>query len=126
MAALCLLVSAVHATTITRNRAENGASCFDYIKIDLDNGCTKWITRDCDDSDPCHWLDRGWDCGGHGMIVSGGSPMPATFDGAGNLICTVAPGTGGVYSPSSSSGVCFAADSGTILMVTASILGDLH
>ncbi|HVZ37865.1 MAG TPA: hypothetical protein VHI13_01180 [Candidatus Kapabacteria bacterium] len=129
MAALCLSATVAHATTkIERNRYENGAACFDWIKITVDN-CWKLITRDCDDNNPCGWHDGGWICGhpDGGDIYSSGDPMLATFDGNGNLICTVAPGTGGVYSSgSSSNGVCFAADNSSTLMISASIMGGLH
>ncbi|MBS1913497.1 MAG: hypothetical protein JST22_16030 [Bacteroidetes bacterium] len=128
VAALCLFATAARATTTVEHiHSDVGGHCTDRIVITVDK-CQKILTRDCDDANPCGWFDNGWDCGGHGNIMpSGGNAIPATFDGDGNLVCSVAPGTGGVYSSGSSgNGVCFAPDYSATLMVSASIMGGLN
>lgn len=125
VAMLCLSATAAHATTIRKWKSEIGANCTDIIEITSGN-CVKWLTRDCDDSNPCGWLDHGWNChlDGGSIQPSGGASIPATFDGNGNLVCTVEPGTGGVYSSGSSGGVCFAADHSSTLIISASIINN--
>ncbi|HVZ40316.1 MAG TPA: hypothetical protein VHI13_13635 [Candidatus Kapabacteria bacterium] len=128
---LCIAFTAVAwATTytVTDGRWDRaGGGCYDWIRVTRDdNGCYKMITRDCDNSDPCGWVDRGWACdGGEIWPVNSGEQLSANLDNNGNLICSVAPGLGGVYSPSSSGGICFAANGGTYWIISAAVLTGL-
>ncbi|HVZ38515.1 MAG TPA: hypothetical protein VHI13_04510 [Candidatus Kapabacteria bacterium] len=128
MAALCLSAMVAHAATkVEHLHSEVGEHCTDIILITLDNNCYKMLTRDCDDPNPCGWLDNGWHCDGTTMPPGGSGATIATFDGNGNLISTVAPGTGGVYSSGSNgNGICFAPDYSATLMISASIMGGLN
>lgn len=99
-------------------RWDGALRCYDWIRID-DGPCSKMITRDCDNNDPCGWVDEGWICGEGGNILPGTIWLPTTYDQAGNLLCTVSLGTGGVYTPGNG-GVCFVMNgSGTILISSA-------
>ncbi|HVZ37720.1 MAG TPA: hypothetical protein VHI13_00435 [Candidatus Kapabacteria bacterium] len=106
-----------------------GGGCYDYIQLTRDDGCVKMITRDCDDSNPCGWVDHGWHqgpCGNGDVLPTGdGMILPSVFDSNDNLICPVAPGTGGVYSPQSN-GVCFTANGSATFVIAASIVGGLN
>ncbi|MBS1914301.1 MAG: hypothetical protein JST22_20090 [Bacteroidetes bacterium] len=122
----------LHAKTLVETgRNETNGNCYDYIRITLDNNCVKELRHDCDDPNPCGWTDTGWigkGCSGGDVLPlpSGSQELPSTFDPEGNLICSVASGLGGIYSPSSSGAVCFTANGSSFITITASIMGGLN
>lgn len=129
LALLCGLTEILRADTVHTGRWETANTCFDWVRIDKPNGCFKLITKDCDDPNDCNWKDLGWDCtGAGGSVLPNGELLPSTYDTNGNLVCMVAPGMGGIFSPNQSqqNGVCFAANDGTTLTIAASLLVFFH
>lgn len=113
---------------LSRGRSDNNI-CFDWIRITRDDGCEKLIVHYCDDPDACNWHDKGWDCGpggGGGSVLPTGERLPSAYDTNGNLVCMVAVGQGGTFSPNGQDNVYFAPANGTTLTIAASLLVSSH
>lgn len=89
------------------NKGDDGPDYFECWC--MFNKTTKQTRAICNEGGGC-WTDTGWEGGTPPRVI--GDPLPVSYNGAGDMLVSVAPGLGGYFS-STSNPACLAFTSNT-------------